>query len=61
MIDILTRSRNYVYVISVTKGMSTEECDRLEQEEIAADEEEDKKKRNVLLDLMKNYDAVNSQ
>ena len=41
--------------------MSTEECDRLEQEEIAADEEEDKKKRNVLLDLMKNYDAVNSQ
>lgn len=38
--------------------MSEEECDKLEEEEIEAEEEQAKKKRNVLLDLMKNYDAV---
>lgn len=41
--------------------MSDEECDRLEKEDIEKEEEEDKKRRNILKDLHHSYEAVRRQ
>ena len=38
--------------------MTEEECDLLEKDEIQNEEEEERKKRNILLDLQKEYDDV---
>ena len=39
-------------------GMTQQECDILEKDEIQREEEEERKKRNILLDLQKEYDNV---
>ena len=38
--------------------MTEEECDLLEKDEIQKEEQEERKKRNILLDLQKEYDDV---
>ena len=38
--------------------MTEEECDLLEKDEIQTEEQEERKKRNILLDLQKEYDDV---
>ena len=38
--------------------MTEEECDILENDEIQREEEEERKKRYILLDLQKEYDNV---
>ncbi|KAK3103454.1 hypothetical protein FSP39_019371 [Pinctada imbricata] len=46
----------------LAKGMSEEECNKLEEEEIAQEEEEEKKKRrNILLDLEHRYEEEKAE
>ena len=43
------------------QGMSVEECNELEQQEIAEEEEEERKgRKNILLDLEHHFEQVNT-
>lgn len=42
----------------LNQGLSESECDILEQEDIQAEKEEERKRRNILLDLKNEYDKV---
>ena len=54
-----TYCEGYIDICVVPSGMTEDECDKLEAEEISKEEEEEKKKRrNVLLDLEHRYEEV---